>query len=76
MSVAEVDEYVVMWHFQGERSSRWGAETVDASSTGYTITGLQERSNYTVTVTAINIAGNTTSDSITETTGDGGMCVI
>ena len=48
--------------------------TITGDSTSYTIKGLEEDSNYTITVTATNAAGSAVSDSVTEmtlVTGDG-----
>ena len=51
-----------------------GSTTITNGSTSYTITGLEEDSNYTITVTAINAAGSAVSDpitGITEKAGEG-----
>ena len=70
-----VDSYEVMW----ERDTSGecpdvdeGSTTITGSSTSYTISGLQEDSNYTITVTATNAAGSTVSDSATRTTSEAG----
>ena len=49
-----------------------GSATITNSSTSYTITGLEEGSNYNVIVTATNAAGSAASDSVTEMTGEAG----
>ena len=41
-------------------------------STSYNITGLEEDSNYTITVTATNAAGNAVSNPISGTTREAG----
>ena len=51
-----------------------GSTTITNGSTSYTIAGLEEDSNYTITVTAINAAGSAVSDpitGITEKAGEG-----
>jgi len=49
-----VDSYEVMW----EGDSIANTTTITDGSTSYTITGLEEDSSYTVTVTATNAAGS------------------
>ena len=70
-----VDSYEVMW----ERDTSGQCPDVDedstnitGSSTSYTISGLQEDSSYTITVTATNAAGSTVSDSVTRMTSEAG----
>ena len=46
--------------------------TITDSSNSYTITGLEEDSNYTITVTATNAAGSAASDPVTGMTGEAG----
>ncbi len=41
--------------------SHTGMETADGSSTEYTVNNLQEYSTYSITVTAVNMAGETSS---------------
>jgi len=53
-----VDSYEVVW----ERS---GSATITDGSTSYTISGLEEDSSYTITVTATNVAGSTFSCPVT-----------
>ena len=43
-----------------------------SGSTKYTITGLEEDSNYTITVTATNAAGSSVSVPVTAMTGEAG----
>ena len=42
-----------------------GNATITGGFTNYTITELEEDSNYTITVTATNAAGSTDSDPVT-----------
>ena len=49
-----------------------GSATITDGSTSYTITGLEEDSSYTITVTATNAAGNAVSDLVTGMTGETG----
>ena len=56
-----------------------GNTTLAGGFTGYNITGLEEDSNYTVTVTATNVVGNsTTNNNIIPTTMEDGIatCII
>ena len=52
--------------------------TITGGSTSYTITGLEEDSNYTITVTATNATGSAVSDSVTGMTLEAGdrLCYI
>ena len=70
-----VDSYEVMWtrDISGECSDvDEGSATITGGSTSHTITGLEENSNYTITVTATTVTGSATSDSVTGTTGRAG----
>ena len=65
---SEVDSYEVTW----ERDTSGecpdvdeGKSNITGGSTNYTITRLEEDSNYTITVTATNAAGSAVSDSVT-----------
>ena len=49
-----------------------GNTTITGDSTSYTISGLQEDSNYTITVIASNVAGSAVSDLVTAMTGEAG----
>ena len=69
-SSPEVNSYVVEWQLQGDSST--GRTSLPGSSTSYTITGLRGESNYTITVIAINVAGNATSEPVTQLTGVAG----
>ena len=70
-SSPEVDSYAVEWQLQGD--SYTSRTSVPGSSTSYTITGLRGESNYTITVTAINVAGSATSGPVTQLTGEAGI---
>ena len=54
-----VDSYEVSFSYQGPCSgfNHTNTTTVDGTTRQYTLTGLQEFSNYTVTVVAVNDAG-------------------
>ena len=56
-----VDSYEVIWETDG-------SATITDGSTSYTITGLEEETNYTITVTATNAAGSAASDPVTGAT--------
>ena len=49
-----------------------GSTTITNGSTSYTIMRLEEDSNYTIIVTAINAAGSAVSDPITGMTEEAG----
>ena len=62
-----VDSYEVMW--ERDTSAECpdedeGSATITDGSTSYTITGLEEDSNYTITVTATNAVGIAASDPV------------
>ena len=70
-----VDSYEVMW----ERDTSGECPTVDEDiatitdgSTSYNISGLEENSNYTITVTVTNAAGSAVSVPVTAMTGEAG----
>ena len=70
-----VDSYEVMWQRDtiGEcRNEDEGSATITDGSTSYTITGLEEFSNYTITVTAADISGSITIDPVTGLTTEAG----
>ena len=70
-----VDSYEVTWErdTSGECPDEdEGSTTITDGSTSYNITGLEEDSNYTITVNATNAAGSAVSDTITGSTGEGG----
>ena len=74
-----VDSYEVMW----ERDTSGecpgvdeGSATITGGSTSYTISGLEEDSSYTITVTATNAAGSAVSIPITAMTGEAGEGLV
>ena len=72
-----VDSYEVMWErdTSGECPDEdEGSATITDGSTSYTITGLEEDSSYTITVTATNAAGSAASHPVSGTTEEIGEC--
>ena len=70
-----VDSYEVMWERDTSEEcpdEDEGSATITGGSTSYTITGLEEDSSYTITVTATNAAGSAVSDPVTGMTGEAG----
>ena len=74
-----VDSYDVIW----ERDTLGECPDVDmdnatisGTSTSYTISGLQEDSNYTITVTATNVAGSAVSIPVTAMTVEAGEGLV
>ena len=70
-----VDSYEVVWErdTSGECPDEdEGSATITDGSTSYTITGLEEDSSYTITVTATNAAGSVVSDPVTGMTWEAG----
>ena len=70
-----VDSYEVVWErdTSGECPDEdEGSVTITDGSTSYTITGLEEDSSYTITVTATNVAGSAVSDPVTGMTWEAG----
>ena len=72
---SQVDSYEVMW----ERDTSGecpdvdeDSATISGSSTSYTISELEEDSNYIITVTATNTAGSAVSVLVTAMTGEAG----
>ena len=70
-----VDSYEVMW--ERDTSGKCpdvdeGSATITGGSTSYTITGLEEDSSYTITMTATNAAGSAVSVPVTAMTGEAG----
>ena len=70
-----VDSYEAMW----ERDTSGECPAVDediatitGGSTSYNISGLEEDSSYTITVTATNAAGSAVSVPVTAMTGEAG----
>ncbi len=78
---ASVDNYMIVFErvTGGQQVlcpdvSHTGMETVDGSSTEYTVGSLQEYSTYSIAVTAVNTAGEDTSV-ITATTLQAGIYI-
>ena len=76
---SQVDSYEVTW----ERDTSGecpdvdeDSATISGSSTSYTISGLEEDSNYTITVTATNTAGSAVSVPVTAVTGEAGEGLV
>ena len=73
---SQVKTYEVMWERDTSGKCRNMNESstniTGGGSTSYNITGLEEDSNYTITVTATNAAGSAVSDSVTGMTGEAG----
>ena len=70
-----VNNYEVMWERDTSGECPGMVEvsaTITGGSTSYTISGLEEDSNYTITVTATNAAGSAVSIPITAMTGEAG----
>ena len=70
-----VDNYVVMWERDTSRECPGvdkDSTTITGGSTSYTISGLEEDSSYTITVTATNAAGSAVSVPVTAMTGEAG----
>ena len=70
-----MDGYEVIWARDISGKCSYvdeGSATTTGGSTSHTITGLEEDSNYTITVTATNVVGSATSDSVTGITGKAG----
>ena len=70
-----VDSYEVSFSYQGPCSgfNHTNTTTVDGTSRQHTLTGLQEFSNYTVTVVAVNGAGRSEKSSESVVTMSNGM---
>ena len=74
-----VDSYEVMWERDTSRECPdvdEGNATITNGSVSYFNVELEEDSNYTITVTATNTAGSTTSDSVTGVTGEAGEGLV
>ena len=72
-----MDSYEVSFFYQGPCSgfNHTNTITVDGTTRKYTLTGLQEFSNYTVTVVAVNGAGRSGGSSVNIVTMGDGTCV-
>ena len=74
-SSSEVDSYEVMWQrdTSGECSDEdVGNVTVSGNSTSYTITDLEENSNYKINLRTVNRVGSVLSNTTTATTLEAG----
>ena len=73
-----MDSYEVSFSYQGPCSgfNHTNTTTVTGTSRQYTLTGLQEFSNYTVTVVAVNGAGRSEKSSVNVVTMADGMSVL
>ena len=65
-----VDRYEVMWE-ASTAGSVAGSTELSGSTTSYTITELEEGTDYSITVTATNAAGSAVSDTISASTPEG-----
>ena len=72
-----VDSYEVSFSYQGPCSgfNHTDTTTVNGTTRQYTLTGLQEFSNYTVTVVAVNDAGRSEESSENVVTMADGTCI-
>jgi len=73
-----VTGYEIVFSYQGPCSgfTHTNTTTVEGTSRNYTLSGLQEFSNYTVSVTAVNDAGNATGTVVATTLGAGMSLVL
>ena len=71
-----MDSYEVSFSYQGPCSgfNHTNTVTVDGTTRQYTLTGLQEFSNYTVTVVAVNGTGRSEGSRENVVTMADGMC--
>ena len=72
-----MDSYAVSFSYQGPCSgfNHTNTTTVNSTTRQYTLTGLQEFSNYTVTVVAVNGAGRSGESSENVVTMADGMSI-
>ena len=74
-----VDSYEVTWERLTTRECPdvdMDSTVITSSSTSYTISGLEEDSIYTITVTATNTAGSAVSVPVTAVTGEAGEGLV
>ena len=73
-----MDSYEVSFSYQGPCSgfNHTNTTTVNGTTRQYTLTGLQEFSNYTVTVVAVNGSGRSEESSVNIVTMADGMSVL
>ena len=75
----EVDRYDVSWDRDTSGvcpNTDSNSASVSGGSASYTITGVQEDSNYIITVTATNTAGSAVSVPVTAMTGEAGEGLV
>ena len=73
-----VDSYEITYSYQGPCSNAVppvAMSTNDGTVREYTGTGLEEFSDYLITITAVNRAGRSNAASTTTTTMSAGLCV-
>ena len=72
-----MESYEVSFSYQGPCSgfNHTNTTTVAGTTRQYTLTGLQEFSNYTVTVVSVNGAGRSERSSVNVVTMGDGTCV-
>ena len=68
-----MSSYEIVFSYQGpcSRFTHTNTTTVEGTSRNYTLRGLQEFSNYIVSVTAVSDAGNATATAVATTLGAG-----
>ena len=73
-----MDSYEVSFSYQGPCSgfNHTSTTSVNGTTRQYILTGLQEFSNYTVTVVAVNVAGRSEGSSQNVVTMADGMSVV
>ena len=72
-SGSSVDSYTVSYTYTIRRCGCPSEEISDGNARSFTLTDLEEDSNYTITLTAISAAGQATSNQITATTSEAGI---
>ena len=80
-SGSSVDNYTLFYTYTIRRCGSGpvmsGSEVIgDGNGMSFTLTGLEDDSNYTITLTAISVAGQLTSNEISATTDTAGMVII
>ena len=78
-SSGSIDSYEITWRKSSSEQctdDERGNTTITDGSTSYTITGLEEYSNYSITVTATNALGSVVGHSISGMTGEAGEGLI
>ena len=79
-SGSSVDSYTVSYNYTIRRCGlgpvSGSVEISDGNARSFTLTGLEEDSNYTITLTAISAAGQLTSNQVTTTTDTAGLYIV